>query len=141
MVSQYKNQIFTNKITQMNKNLLQFLSIILVVLISTTTSFAQKQNVNVTDFTVSTKAQKVVIDWKTDGATTTNYFAIQKSTDGVNYTTVALVMGPDPKQKGECYGCSDKLTNKSAKHSYYRLIHVDTNGNEQVTAVKELATP
>lgn len=122
----------------MNKNLLKALSIFLFLSITTTTLFAQKNNVNVTNFTVTTKAQKVIIDWKTDGSAATNYFAIQKSTDGVNFKTVAMVMGPDPKQKDcDCYGCSDKYTAKS----YYRLIHVDTDGNEQVTAAKALATP
>ncbi len=126
----------------MIKNLLKFISISLILVITSNTLFAQKQNVKVTDFTVSANAQKVIIDWKTDGVTPTNYFAIQKSTDGVNYTTVALVMGPDPKQKNcDCYGCSDKYTTKTAKQSYYRLIHIDTDGNEQVTAAKVLATP
>ena len=122
----------------MNKNLLKAFSIFLFLSISATTLFAQKSTVNVTNFTVSTKAQKVIIDWKTDGTVATNYFAIQKSIDGVNYKTVAMVMGPDPKQKDcDCYGCSDKYTAKS----YYRLIHVDTDGNEQITAAKTLATP
>jgi hypothetical protein len=124
----------------MNKNLLQFLFIFTIVLVSSTRLIAQKPIINVTDFTVSAKEQKVIVDWKTDGATATNYFAVQKSTDGINYKTVALVLGPDPKQKnGDCYGFSDKNVTKSAKHSYYRLVHVDTDGNEQITEAKLLA--
>lgn len=125
----------------MNRNLLKTLSISLVFFISSNTLFAQKSDVKVTDFTVSAKDQKVIIDWKTDGATATNYFAIQKSTDGVNFRTVAMVMGPDPKQKNcDCYGCSDKKTANTSK-AFYRLIHVDADGNEQVAAAKTLATP
>ena len=123
----------------MNKNLLQFLFISTIVLLSSTGLIAQKRTINVTDFTVSAKEQKVIIDWKTDGATATNYFAVQKSTDGINYKTVALVMGPDPKQKnGDCYDYVDK-NGKNLKHSYYRLVHVDTDGNEQITEAKLLA--
>ena len=124
----------------MNKNLLQFLFISTIVLVSSTGLFAQKHTINVTDFTVSAKEQKVIIDWKTDGATATNYFAVQKSTDGINYKTVALVLGPDPKQKnGDCYDYADKNAAKNGKHSYYRLVHVDTDGNEQITEAKLLA--
>ncbi len=124
----------------MNKNLLQVLLISTIVLISSTGLFAQNRTINVTNFKVSVKEQKVMIDWKTDGATATNYFAIQKSIDGINYKTVALVLGPDPKQKnGDCYGCSDKYITKIAKHSYYRLVHIDTDGNEQITEAKLLA--
>ena len=125
----------------MIKNLLRFFLISSILIISTSNLFAQSSSVKVTEFSVSTKAQKVIIDWKTDGATATNYFAIQKSTDGVNYRTVALVLGPDPKQKNcDCYACSDKLQN-STKQSYYRLVHIDANGNEQITEAKILATP
>jgi len=124
----------------MNKNLLRFLFISTIVLANSTGLIAQKHTINVTDFTVSAKEQKVIIDWKTDGATATNYFAIQKSTDGINYKTVALVLGPDPKQKnGDCYDYADKYVSKTAKHSYYRLVHIDTDGNEQITDAKLLA--
>ena len=125
----------------MNKNLLGTLLIFSIVLLGSLDLKAQTNKINVTDFTVIAKEQKVIIDWKTDGATETNYFAIQKSTDGINFKTVALVMGPDPKQKNcDCYGCSDKYV-KNAKRSYYREIHVDNAGNEQITEAKVLATP
>lgn len=124
----------------MNKNLLRISLIFAIVLVSSTTIIAQQHNVNVTDFTVSAKEHKVIIDWKTDGAVATNYFAIQKSTDGINFKTVALVLGPDPKQKdSDSYGYFDKYVPAAAKHFYYRLVHVDTNGNEQITEAKLLA--
>ncbi|MEO5782480.1 MAG: hypothetical protein ABIQ07_04365 [Ginsengibacter sp.] len=123
----------------MNKNLLHILLISTVLFAGSMSLMAQTRTINVTDFTVSAKQEKVLIDWKTDGANPTNYFAIQKSTDGINYKTVALVLGPDPKQKnGDCYDCADKLS-KTAKLCYYRLVHIDTDGNEQITAAKLLA--
>jgi hypothetical protein len=125
----------------MIKNLLRTFLISTIVLIGSNSLMAQSNSVKVTEFSVSTKAQKVIIDWKTDGTTATNYFAIQKSTDGVNFKTVALVLGPDPKQKNcDCYACSDKYQ-PTAKQSYYRLVHIDANGNEQITEAKVLATP
>ena len=124
----------------MNKNLLRILLISTIVFASSTGLKAQTYFINVTDFTISTKEQKVIIDWKTDGATATNYFAVQKSTDGINYKTVALVLGPDPKQKsGDYYAGFDKYVPKAAKHSFYRLVHIDTDGNEQITEAKLLA--
>ena len=123
----------------MNKNLLRIIFISTIILISSTGLIAQT-HINVTQFTVSAKEQKVIIDWKTDGASATNYFAVQKSIDGINFKTVALVLGPDPKQKNDdYYAFSDKYVPKNATHSYYRLVHIDTNGNEQITEAKLLA--
>ena len=124
----------------MNKNLLRTLLISTIVL-SSSGLLAQKHNINVTEFTVSAKEQKVIIDWKTDGATATNYFAVQKSVDGINFKTVALVLGPDPKQKDDSYAFSDKYIPTTAKQAYYRLVHVDADGNEQITEAKPLAKP
>ncbi len=126
----------------MNKNVLQVVFISTIFLLSFTGLIAQKGNVNITAFTVSIKGQKVLLNWNTNGTVTTNYFAIQKSTDGINYKTVALVLGSDPKQKdSDCYGCFDKYVSKTAKHSYYRLVHIDTDGNEQISEAKILTKP
>jgi len=126
----------------MNKNLLRLLLISTILITGSGILKAQTQNIIITDFTVIAKNNKVIIDWKTDGATATNYFAIQKSADGINFKTVALVLGPDPKQKNcDCYACADKYLPKASKNSYYRLVHIDTNGNEQINEAKLLATP
>jgi phosphohistidine phosphatase SixA len=123
----------------MNRNLLRSLFLFTIVLGSANLR-AQNTNVKVIDFTVSAKEQKVIIDWKTDGTRATNYFAIQKSTDGVNFKTIALILGPDPKKANlDCYGCTDKYI-KNAK-SYYRVVHIDNDGREQITEAKVLATP
>ncbi len=123
----------------MNKYILKINFISTIILLSSIVLIAQNKNVNVTAFTVCVKEQKVLINWSTDGTTLTNYFAIQKSTDGVNFKTVALVLGADPKQKdNDRYRCFDKYVSKT-KHSYYRLVHIDADGNEQIAEAKILA--
>ena len=100
----------------------------------------QENKLNFTKFTVSTDEKKVSIDWTIENAAPTNYFEIQKSTDGVNFKTIALVLGPDPKPlTDDSYGCFDKYVRKNAKHSYYRLKHIDINGAEQLSEAKQLA--
>lgn len=111
----------------------------IVFLFTASFSLKAQTRVTITDFSVSTKEHRVTIDWKTEGSTAANYFAIQKSSDGINYKTMALVLGPDPKKGCDCYGGFDNKN--TTKDSYYRLVHIDSNGNEQVTEAKHLARP
>jgi len=98
------------------------------------------KNINYTSFSVSTKQNKVLLNWTTDNTVSTNYYEIQKSSDGVNYKTIALVMGPDPKQPGcDCYGCFEKLAGKNVKQAYYRLKHVNADGTGQYSEARLLA--
>lgn len=127
----------TQKITQ-------FITIFFFSLLVSSLTKAQvqagKAEIKFTKFTVSTEKKRVSIDWSTDNAAETNYFEIQKSVDGVNFKTIALVLGPDPKQlSGDCFGCFDKYIAKNAKRSYYRLKHIDSNGVEQLSETKLLA--
>ena len=128
----------TKKITQL------IVTVIFSSLISST-SWAQNQGkegskLNFTRFNVTTDEKRISIDWSIENAAATNYFEIQKSTDGVSFKTIALVLGPDPKQlRGDRYSCFDKYIRKNAKHSYYRLKHINTNGDEQVSETKLLA--
>ena len=97
------------------------------------------KNINFTRFDVVEKNNRIAINLTTDGTVATNYFEIQKSADGVNYKTIALILGPDPKQTTcDCYGCYDKLV-KGAEHFYYRARHIGLDGSEQLTESKLLA--
>jgi hypothetical protein len=92
-----------------------------------------------TSFTVHSTPKRVLIDWATDNTVSTNYFEIERSSDGVNFKTVALVMGPDPTQsKCDCYEGFDKPA-ASAKKYFYRLKHVSTDGEVELSEMKMLA--
>ena len=127
----------TKKITQI---ITIFISSLLVNSLAKAQNQAQVNQITFTKFSISTDNKKIAINWATDNAAPTNYFEIQKSLDGVNFKTIALILGPDPKQSlCDCYGCFDKYVHKNAKHSYYRLKHIDVNGAEQVSETKLLA--
>ena len=95
------------------------------------------KNIKYTSFTVSTRQHKVEIEWSTDNTIATNYFEVQKSSDGINFKTIALVLGPDPKKPAcDCYGCFDKHMQKT--NTYYRLKHIGANGTAQLSEPKLL---
>ena len=104
---------------------------------SAQTSVGEK--INIRDFRVVKNQNKVSINWSTDEKVSTNYFEVEKSNDGKIFKTVAYVLGADPsKADCECYGCFDKI-NTHSKESYYRLKHVNRNGEVQFSEVKMLA--
>ena len=74
----------------------------------------QARHINMIDFNVVKDGNRVEINWITDKKEATNYFEVEKSGDGRDFKTVALVMGPDPSKKDcDCYGCYDKINSKS----------------------------
>jgi hypothetical protein len=106
---------------------------------STNAQKSVQAKINITNFQVVKVQNKVAIKWATDKTSSTNYFEVEKSTDGKIFKTVAYVLGADPtKTDCECFCCFDKITGK-ANESYYRLKHVNTNGNVQFSEVKMLA--
>ena len=94
--------------------------------------------IRIVDFKVMRDQNKVSINWSTDNAWPTNYFEVEKSNDGENFKTVAYVLGADPAKTGcDCYGCFDKI--KAGQGYYYRLKHVDLNGEVELSEVKLIA--
>ena len=90
------------------------------------------------NFQVTEVQNEISILWSTNSKAT-NYFEVQKSVDGKNFKTIAYVLGPDPAKPGcECFGCFDKKDSKK-QISYYRLKHLDFDGNVQFSEIKMLA--
>jgi hypothetical protein len=128
------------------RKLTQSVSVIICLTLVGLSSRGQNQQLmenklSFSKFLVSTDEKRVSISWSIKNSTPTNYFEIQKSTDRVHFKTIALVLGPDPKQlKGDSYGCFDKYDRKEVNHAYYRLKHIDINGTEQFSEAKLLKT-
>src|SRR5687768_15801242 len=74
--------------------------------------------INITSFNAYAKENRICIDWATDGATETNVFEVQQSTDGQNFSTIAMVLGPDPKQQGDKYRFSNLYKDKQSNVKY-----------------------
>lgn len=95
--------------------------------------------INFTSFTVNSSQKRITIDWTTDNKVPINYFEIERSNDGINFKTIALVLGPDPKQTNcDCYKCFDKA-GLNAKKYFYRVKHVSTDGEVELSEMKLLA--
>ena len=117
--------------------LLFFLSIYAVT--SGQTQVREQVKINFTDFMVNYNQKRIVIDWGTDNKVPTNFFEIERSIDGINFKTIALVLGPDPKQTScDRYECFDKPGSKTKKY-FYRLKHVSTDGEIELSETKMLA--
>ena len=117
-------------------NILRWIAIVVLVLFAFQ-SEAQQKNINLTQFDLVKKADKVIVDWSTDKNEATNYFELEKSNDGENFKTVAYILGPDPQKDGEQFGCFDKVTKKE-KIAYYRLKHVSETGEMQFSSIKKI---
>ena len=103
------------------------------------TAVTDLARINFTSFTVNSNQKGIKIDWATDNKIPTNYFEIERSSDGINFKTVALVLGPDPKQTNcDCYECFDKPKSKAKKY-FYRLKHISTGGEIELSETKMLA--
>ena len=125
-------EIFRSVIT-----LIGFLSIHAVTLAQIVTT--NEARINFTSFTLNSNQKGIKIDWATDHKIPTNYFEIERSSDGINFKTIALVLGPDPKQTNcDCYECLDK-PEAYAKKYFYRLKHVSTDGEIELSETKMLA--
>ena len=93
------------------------------------------QPITITNFTVYEKDAKIIVEWATDGAVATNYWQVQVSDDGKEFSTIAVVLGPDPRQQGDRYQYVEKIKQGRDATKYYRLRHVCVNGNEQISKV------
>lgn len=98
-----------------------------------------QNKIHIVDFKIVESQNKININWATDNAGVTNYFELEKSDDGKNFKTIALILGPDPsKSNCDCYGCDDKDMG-SKKEFFYRLKHISVNGEVEFSETKMLA--
>jgi len=98
-------------------------------------SVQTKTTLNILNFQVYAKNSKLIVDWSTDGTKATNYWEVQRSTEGSQFSTIALVLGPDPGQANDQYQYVEKLKNAKNVNAYYRLRHVNADGTEQISKI------
>lgn len=102
--------------------------------VSTIQTYAVSVPAKLIEFSASSKDNKVVLSWVVEENETADRFWVEKSTDGKNYATAALVFGSDKpaKDKYEFY-------EKAGNHKVlYRIKLVNKDSKTQYSEVKEV---
>ena len=94
--------------------------------------------INIAKLIAYEKDGRFFIDWATDGPDKTNYWEVQSSTDGKTFSTIALVLGPDPSKPGEQFGYKGKIAAQKTA-VYYKVVHISLSGIKQESNIIKLA--
>lgn len=95
------------------------------------------KKVTISKLLVYEKDNRLFIDWATDGTAKTNYWEVQGSVDGKRFSTLAIVMGPDPGKAGEQYEYKGKIDTQN-QAAYYRVVHVQEDGEKQPSNIIQM---
>lgn len=77
-------------------------------------------------FTATKNGKQVDVKWETASESNNDYFAVERSRDGINFETLTMVKGAGNTTTHLNYGTIDE--NPFNNISYYRLKQVDYNG-------------
>jgi hypothetical protein len=86
--------------------------------------------VELVHFTASLENGHATLTWETAAELNNERFEVQKSTDGINFLTIASVKGHGTTSEKRYYTYSDK--NLTIGTFYYRLIQYDFDGESEV---------
>jgi plastocyanin len=92
--------------------------------------------VNLKDFNVQYFNKTVIAEWQTASEQNLDYFLLQKSTDGKNYTEAGRINASGNSDKLESYSLKDERLDMNARYIYYMLKMVDKDGKYSLSPVK-----
>lgn len=89
--------------------------------------------VSLLSFTGIATGNTAVLQWTTASETDHHYFELQRSQDGISFSTIATISGLGNSSNGHLYSYSDMQPLSSI--NYYRLKQVDNNGRITYSAI------
>lgn len=79
---------------------------------------------------------KVDLKWATASEINLNYFQVEKSTDGINYSNAAIVFAAGNGTDRMDYSLADNAGSMESGVIYYRLRSVDNDGKSQLSDIR-----
>jgi len=92
--------------------------------------------VELTDFTVTRKSQQASLNWSTHTEINSDYFIIQRSTDGTTWLDLAQIYTGADSEELKHYNYLDSQPNQK---NYYRLKQVDNNQAIAYSEIKSIS--
>jgi hypothetical protein len=94
--------------------------------------------VELVSFTSSIEGNKVSLNWLTASELNNRGFEIERSVDNVTWVAVGFSEGKGTTTETQYYNFIDDISGQSFKKYFYRLKHVDFNGNFRYSDVTEV---
>ena len=92
--------------------------------------------VELLSFTAASNGKEVDLKWSTASETNNNYFTIEKSKDGIQFTTLTQVAGAGNSTVAKTYSASDAQPYSGV--SYYRLKQTDYDGRASYSSIQTI---
>jgi len=92
--------------------------------------------VKLLDFTANYLKPNALLNWSTSQEHNFNYFLLERSSDGQNFSQVAFVFGAGESERKMDYSYNDKDLKSHGGIIYYRLKQVDVDGKFNYSSVR-----
>ena len=92
--------------------------------------------VELTTFTAHRSEDIIILDWETISESNHDFFEIEKSQDGIYFSTIGNVSGKNKYNTNTDYNFKDEQPFSGS--NYYRLKSVDRSGGYQYTPVRQV---
>jgi hypothetical protein len=87
-------------------------------------------------FSAQLNNSKVDLKWQTATEVNLNYFVVEKSTDGINFSEAGLVFAKGNSTEKTNYSLPDNISTVQSGVIYYRLRSVDNDGKSQLSETR-----
>ncbi len=131
----------------MNSNFTSLRNLICVTLLSLSLSTVSAQtaateelvNSGISNVKAEVINNNIVINWNVTDALVSNICEVQASKDGKNFSTIGIVMGPDPRQTNNGFAFKQNLSKMKAGQVYYRVVSRGASATEGTSTVVKAA--
>ena len=112
---------------------MKIITLMFALFFSTGSTFSQGPG-EIISFNAEKINNAVMLTWSPSIVPETNHFEIQKSDDGVNWKTIALMFPYEDGSVAHDYKYSDKIGSDGNVH--YRIRQIDINKKESFSQIK-----
>lgn len=123
-------------------NMKQIFSILLFMMFISLNGTAQQiknnADINIVGFSAKISDNKLLINWSSKEKNENDYWLVQGSRDGKEFSTIGLVLGAEPSVEARTYIFKQVLTKIKHSLKYYRVLHIETPEIAVVSEIIEL---
>ena len=94
--------------------------------------------INLLSFSGRNNGNSNLLEWATSSEQNSNYFELQRSTDGINFVKAATITAAGNSSTNRNYNYNDNISSFTARLFYYRLKQVDNSGEAKYSTIVKI---